>query len=136
MAVEVSLTGTDAAGRVGLALYDVVVLDRDLPGMHGDQVCRQIAQQLPETRVLMLTAASTVSDRVDGLELGADDYLAKPFEFAELLARVRALGRRPGAATPPDSSAVTSSSTRPAEWPSGGLDGSSSHPRSSRSWSA
>jgi DNA-binding response OmpR family regulator len=101
MAVDVSLNGTDAAGRVVLTPYDVVVLDRDLPGLHGDQVCRRIAQEHPETRVLMLTAASTISDRVEGLELGADDYLPKPFEFAELLARVRALGRRPGAGTPP-----------------------------------
>lgn len=101
MAVDVSLDGTDAVGRVVLTPYDVVVLDRDLPGLHGDQVCRRIAQEHPETRVLMLTAASTISDRVEGLELGADDYLPKPFEFAELLARVRALGRRPGAGTPP-----------------------------------
>lgn len=101
MAVDVSLNGTEAAGRVTLTPYDVVVLDRDLPGVHGDQVCRRIAQEQPATRVLMLTAASTISDRVEGLELGADDYLPKPFEFAELLARVRALGRRPGAGTPP-----------------------------------
>ncbi|HWD65975.1 MAG TPA: response regulator transcription factor [Solirubrobacteraceae bacterium] len=101
MAVDVSLNGNDATGRVLLIPYDVVVLDRDLPGTHGDQVCRRIAQEHPGTRVLMLTAASTISDRVEGLELGADDYLPKPFEFAELLARVRALGRRPGAATPP-----------------------------------
>ena len=101
MAVDVSLDGADALSRVTVVSYDVVVLDRDLPLVHGDQVCRRVAEQQPETRVLMLTAASTISDRVEGLELGADDYLPKPFEFAELVARVRALGRRPGAATPP-----------------------------------
>ena len=81
--------------------YDVVVLDRDLPGVHGDEVCRQIVASRPGSRVLMLTAASTVRDRVDGLGLGADDYLPKPFDFAELVARVRALGRRAAAALPP-----------------------------------
>jgi DNA-binding response OmpR family regulator len=81
--------------------YDVVVLDRDLPGVHGDEVCRQIVAGRAESRVLMLTAASTVRDRVDGLGLGADDYLPKPFDFAELVARVRALGRRSAAALPP-----------------------------------
>ena len=79
----------------------MVVLDRDLPGTHGDEVCRQMAAERSESRVLMLTAASTVKDRVDGLGLGADDYLPKPFDFAELVARVRALGRRPATALPP-----------------------------------
>ena len=101
MAVDVSPDGSDALAHVAVNHYDVVVLDRDLPGVHGDQVCRRLANQYRETRVLMLTAASTISDRVDGLELGADDYLSKPFEFAELVARIRALGRRPGAAVPP-----------------------------------
>ncbi len=101
MAVDLALDGGDALAHVALTPYDVVILDRDLPGVHGDQVCRRIAEEHAETRVLMLTAASTISDRVDGLELGADDYLSKPFEFAELVARVRALGRRPGAASPP-----------------------------------
>jgi DNA-binding response OmpR family regulator len=101
MAVDVSLDGADALAHVALHRYDVVVLDRDLPGVHGDQVCRALVAGHSETRVLMLTAASTISDRVEGLELGADDYLPKPFEFAELIARVRALGRRSVTALPP-----------------------------------
>jgi DNA-binding response OmpR family regulator len=79
----------------------VVVLDRDLPGMHGDDVCRRLMAGQSGTRVLMLTAASTVRDRVEGLGLGADDYLVKPFDFAELVARIRAIGRRPPASLPP-----------------------------------
>jgi DNA-binding response OmpR family regulator len=78
-----------------------VVLDRDLPGVHGDEVCRQIVAGRSQSRVLMLTAASTVKERVDGLGLGADDYLPKPFDFAELVARVRALARRSAPAVPP-----------------------------------
>jgi DNA-binding response OmpR family regulator len=101
MAVDVSYDGADALTHVSVNNYDVVVLDRDLPAVHGDQVCRALVDQHAEARVLMLTAASTIADRVEGLELGADDYLPKPFEFAELVARVRALGRRPGAAVPP-----------------------------------
>jgi DNA-binding response OmpR family regulator len=77
------------------------VLDRDLPGVHGDQVCRALVDQRSETRVLMLTAASTIRDRVEGLELGADDYLPKPFDFSELVARIRALARRAVAPVPP-----------------------------------
>jgi DNA-binding response OmpR family regulator len=98
MTVDVALDGDDALARLGTSRYDVVVLDRDLPGTHGDQICRALAAGRSESRVLMLTAASSVKDRVDGLRLGADDYLAKPFDFAELVARVQALGRRPGAA--------------------------------------
>jgi DNA-binding response OmpR family regulator len=101
MAVDISYDGADALSHVSVNVYDVVVLDRDLPAVHGDQVCRALVDQQAEARVLMLTAASTIADRVEGLELGADDYLPKPFEFAELVARVRALGRRPGAAVPP-----------------------------------
>jgi DNA-binding response OmpR family regulator len=101
MAVDVSLDGTDALRHVTVNQYDVVVLDRDLPGVSGDQVCRRLIGEHAETRVLMLTAASTILDRVEGLELGADDYLGKPFEFVELVARVRALGRRTARATPP-----------------------------------
>ncbi len=101
MAVDISYDGADALTHVAVNSYDVVVLDRDLPAVHGDQVCRALVDQHAEARVLMLTAASTIADRVDGLELGADDYLPKPFEFAELVARVRALGRRPGVAVPP-----------------------------------
>jgi DNA-binding response OmpR family regulator len=77
-----------------------VVLDRDLPGTHGDEICRALAAERSQSRVLMLTAASSVKDRVEGLGLGADDYLPKPFDFAEMVARVQALGRRPGAPKP------------------------------------
>ena len=98
MAVDVALTGSDALDRLALVRYDVVILDRGLPGIHGDDICRQLADGQSESRVLMLTAAGTIEDRVDGLSLGADDYLPKPFAFAELVARVRALARR---ATPP-----------------------------------
>ena len=101
MAVDVVLDGDAALENIALTSYDVVVLDRDLPGAPGDEVCRRIVDEHPATRVLMLTAANTVRQRVDGLGLGADDYLPKPFDFAELVARVRALGRRPGAALPP-----------------------------------
>lgn len=101
MAVDISLDGADALRHTAVHRYDVVVLDRDLPAVHGDQVCRRLAAEQAETRVLMLTAASTIGDRVEGLELGADDYLAKPFEFAELVARVRALSRRSRTAVPP-----------------------------------
>jgi DNA-binding response OmpR family regulator len=99
MAVDVSLDGDDARTRLALTDYDVVVLDRDLPGIHGDEICRSLVAERSPTRVLMLTAASTVKDRVEGLGLGADDYLPKPFEFAELVARVRTVARRP--AMPP-----------------------------------
>jgi DNA-binding response OmpR family regulator len=101
MAVDVVTDGADALEHLALTRYDVVVLDRDLPGVHGDEVCRRIVAGDSGTRVLMLTAASTVRERVDGLGLGADDYLPKPFDFAELVARVRALGRRSTPALPP-----------------------------------
>jgi DNA-binding response OmpR family regulator len=101
MAVDVVLDGTAALDHLALTPYDVVVLDRDLPGTHGDEVCRRLTAEQPGCRVLMLTAASTVRDRVDGLGLGADDYLPKPFDFAELVARIRALGRRPATFLPP-----------------------------------
>ena len=101
MAVDVVLNGNDALGHLAITRYDVVVLDRDLPGVPGDEVCRQIVAGGSESRVLMLTAASTVKDRVGGLGLGADDYLPKPFDFSELVARVRALGRRATPAAPP-----------------------------------
>jgi DNA-binding response OmpR family regulator len=101
MAVDVVLDGPDALERLAVTRYDVVVLDRDLPGVHGDEVCRQIVAGGSGSRVLMLTAAATVRQRVAGLGLGADDYLPKPFDFAELVARIRALGRRPATALPP-----------------------------------
>ncbi|MDQ7809103.1 response regulator transcription factor [Amycolatopsis sp. A133] len=96
LAVDVALTGDEALERLAVNEYGVVVLDRDLPGVHGDQVCERIIADGLDTRILMLTAASSKRDLVDGLALGADDYLAKPFDFDELLARVRALGRRAG----------------------------------------
>ena len=101
MAVDLAFDGADALTHVTVHRYDVVVLDRDLPAVHGDEVCRALVQQRNETRVLMLTAASTIGDRVDGLGLGADDYLPKPFDFAELVARIRALARRAVAPLPP-----------------------------------
>jgi DNA-binding response OmpR family regulator len=101
MAVDVALDGEDALEFLAVTRYDVVVLDRDLPGTHGDEVCRRIVADGSGSRVLMLTAASTVADRVDGLGLGADDYLPKPFDFAELVARIRALARRSVTAIPP-----------------------------------
>src|SRR5579862_8067103 len=94
MAVDVALDGGAALQRTGVNRYDVVVLDRDLPGVHGDDVCRALAAEGSVSRILMLTAARSVRDRVEGLGLGADDYLPKPFDFAELVARIRALGRR------------------------------------------
>lgn len=94
MAVDVTHRGDDADELLAVNDYDVVVLDRDLPGLHGDEVARRLARRGSLTRILMLTAATTLTDRVNGLELGADDYLAKPFEYPELVARVRALGRR------------------------------------------
>src|SRR5271169_2254438 len=97
MVVDVALDGDDALARLGANRYDVVVLDRDLPGTHGDVICRTFAAERSESRVLMLTAATSVRDRVEGLGLGADDYLGKPFDFSEMVARVQALGRRPGA---------------------------------------
>lgn len=98
LAVDVVNDGSAALAEAQITAYDVIVLDRDLPGVHGDQVCRSLAGR--DARILMLTAAADVADRVDGLELGADDYLGKPFAFAELLARVRALGRRAPSAPP------------------------------------
>jgi DNA-binding response OmpR family regulator len=101
LAVDVVHDGDQALERLGVNEYDVVVLDRDLPVVHGDDVCKQIVGSGMQARVLMLTAASAVQDRVAGLGLGADDYLPKPFAFAELSARVHALMRRARPATPP-----------------------------------
>ncbi|WP_410670108.1 response regulator transcription factor [Amycolatopsis sp. cmx-4-68] len=101
-AVDVAHDGAAALERGAVNDYDVAVLDRDLPVVHGDKVCRSwVATESRTMRILLLTAASGVSDRVAGLDLGADDYLAKPFAFTELTARVRALGRRSRAAAPP-----------------------------------
>jgi DNA-binding response OmpR family regulator len=101
MAVDVAYDGSAALECAIGTDYDVVVLDRDLPGVHGDDVCRELMREPFHTRVLMLTAAGTVADRVDGLTLGADDYLPKPFAYPELVARIRALGRRSQPAVPP-----------------------------------
>ncbi|MDI2131995.1 response regulator transcription factor [Yinghuangia seranimata] len=100
-AVDVVYDGGAALERLGVHDYDVVVLDRDLPVAHGDEVCRWLVGRGSSARVIMLTAASSIDDRVDGLALGADDYLAKPFAFRELAARVHALGRRARPAAPP-----------------------------------
>ena len=94
MAVDVALDGLSAAAKLDLNTYDVVVLDRDLPGIHGDTLCQMICSQDDRVMVLMLTAAGLPGDRVSGLGLGADDYLAKPFHFPELVLRIRALARR------------------------------------------
>src|SRR5689334_14392593 len=101
MAVDVATDGDDGYRKASETRYDVVVLDRDLPGMSGDEICRRLTDADELTRVLMLTASGTVEDKVAGLALGADDYLPKPFAFAELVARVRALGRRTTPAAPP-----------------------------------
>jgi DNA-binding response OmpR family regulator len=101
MAVDVAHDGGDGWFKAGVWHYDVVLLDRDLPVLHGDEVCRRLRQDGSGTRVLMLTAAAGPRHAAAGLALGADDYLAKPFDFAELIARVRALARRPAQASPP-----------------------------------
>jgi DNA-binding response OmpR family regulator len=94
MAVDVAYEGLSGLEKATVNSYDVVVLDRDLPRLHGDAICQQIVHSQSTSRILMLTAAGQVEDRVEGLNLGADDYLAKPFDFSELVARVRALARR------------------------------------------
>jgi DNA-binding response OmpR family regulator len=99
-AVDVAPDGGQALYLARVHPYDVVVLDRDLPEVHGDEVCRALNAERPDTKVLMLTASRTTDDIVEGLSLGADDYLLKPFRFAELVARVEALSRRAGAARP------------------------------------
>jgi len=101
LAVDVAYDGPAALERLWTNQYDVLVLDRDLPGVPGDEVCRTVIDSGAPTRILMLTAAASVHDRVAGLGLGADDYLPKPFAFVELSARVHALGRRTRPADPP-----------------------------------
>jgi DNA-binding response OmpR family regulator len=101
MAVDVAYDGDTALERLAVNDYDVVVLDRDLPVVSGDEVCTTVVDSGLDTRILMLTAATAVAERVAGLGLGADDYLTKPFEFAELAARIQALGRRARPAAPP-----------------------------------
>ncbi|MEW9530252.1 response regulator transcription factor [Microbispora sp. NPDC049125] len=101
MAVDVAYDGATALEKTGYIDYDVIVLDRDLPKVHGDEVARRLVADRSASRIIMLTAAGDVDDKVEGLELGADDYLAKPFVFMELVARVRALGRRSAPPLPP-----------------------------------
>lgn len=101
LAVDHAADGLAALDLVALNEYDVILLDRNLPGVHGDQVCREVVARRLPARVMMLTAAGDVRDRVDGLDIGADDYLTKPFAVSELQARVRALARRSAAPAPP-----------------------------------
>ncbi|AUS77786.1 DNA-binding response regulator [Actinoalloteichus sp. AHMU CJ021] len=101
MAVDIAYDGESGHEKASITRYDVVVLDRDLPGLSGDELCREILRSGALTRVMMLTASGEVEDRVEGLSLGADDYLAKPFAFPELVARIRALGRRSTPPVPP-----------------------------------
>jgi len=101
MAVDLAFDGPSGLEKATVNDYDVIVLDRNLPGLHGDEVCRRLVEEQVGARILMLTAATGVDDRVSGLDLGADDYLGKPFAFEELVARIRALGRRAGASRPP-----------------------------------
>ena len=101
MAVDLAADGAEALMKARVVRYDVLVLDRDLPKLHGDEVCRTVRGERPETGILMLTAAGTLEDVVEGLGLGADDYLPKPFRFAELVARIRALSRRSLPSRPP-----------------------------------
>ncbi|MBV9802019.1 MAG: response regulator transcription factor [Solirubrobacterales bacterium] len=98
MAVDVAYDGHEALAKLNLTAYDVVLLDRDLPGIHGDQLCQLVTRIDEPPMILMLTAAGAATDRVEGLALGADDYLPKPFHFPELILRIRALGRRKPAA--------------------------------------
>ncbi|GAA2238141.1 response regulator transcription factor [Streptomyces amakusaensis] len=100
-AVDTVYSGDEALARLGLYDYDVVVLDRDLPRLHGDEVARALVAAAARTRILMLTASAAPEDRVEGLDLGADDYLGKPFDFPELVSRVRALRRRSARPVPP-----------------------------------
>lgn len=101
MAVDLAPDGAEALVKARVVRYDVLVLDRDLPGLHGDDVCRAVRGERPDTGILMLTAAGATEDLVEGLSLGADDYLAKPFRFVELVARIRALARRATPRHPP-----------------------------------
>lgn len=101
MAVDIATSGADALFKIDVNAYDLLVLDRQMPDVTGDEIARELVSRSVRPRILMLTAASEIEDRVEGLELGADDYLVKPFEMAELVARLRAIARRPSLAIPP-----------------------------------
>jgi DNA-binding response OmpR family regulator len=101
MAVDLAADGGEALVKARVVRYDVVVLDRDVPEVHGDDVCRMVRDERPDTRIIMVTAAGELEDLVQGLSIGADDYLPKPFRFAELVARIRALSRRASPSRPP-----------------------------------
>jgi DNA-binding response OmpR family regulator len=120
-AVDVSLDGEDALEKAWVNAYDLVVLDRDLPVVHGDVVCRKLLLAELPPRILMLTASGELDQRIDGLNLGADDYLGKPFAFGELVARIRALGRRPSLATTPviDRAGIRLDPSKMASWRDG-----------------
>ena len=113
MAVDVAPDGAAALYKARVNPYDVVVLDRDLPELHGDEVCRTLTAEQPRTKVLMLTAARSTDELVAGLALGADDYLPKPFRFAELVARLRALGAPHGRGAPAGAAAPATSCSTP-----------------------
>jgi DNA-binding response OmpR family regulator len=100
-AADVALDGIEGLEKALINDYDVVILDRNLPGLHGDEICRRLSEESSPARILMLTASRSLRDRVEGLDLGADDYLGKPFAFDELVARLRALARRSAQARPP-----------------------------------
>ena len=120
-AVDVSLDGEDALEKAWVNAYDLVVLDRDLPVVHGDAVCRKLLLAELPPRILMLTASGELDQRIDGLNLGADDYLGKPFAFGELVARIRALGRRPSLAATPvvERAGIRLDPSRMASWRDG-----------------
>ena len=101
IAADIALDGTEALERTATTEYDVVILDRDLPGIHGDDVARELSRECPAVRILMLTAAGKLKDKIEGFTLGADDYLTKPFAYEELLVRIQALARRPAAVGQP-----------------------------------
>jgi two-component system response regulator VanR len=101
IAADIALDGDEALERITVNDYDVVILDRDIPGTHGDEVSRIVSEEFPTVRILMLTAATSLTDKVGGFALGADDYLTKPFAFEELIVRLRALARRPAATVQP-----------------------------------
>lgn len=134
MAVDVALDGLAAAAKLDVNAYDVVVLDRDLPGIHGDILCQMITERDDRAMVLMLTAAGAPGDRVSGLTLGADDYLAKPFHFPELILRIRSLARRRRPPGPARCAPRVSNSTRCAGPPSATAGNWSCPSRSSPSW--